>query len=100
MVLTRVDEAEVASVIQTLRLQKTCDAKVMSVWFLKQYFRHILTPSTELIIFSLEAGVFPDILKIGKGVPYLRSETQVDWKLPAHINLNSLEYCFRKDLPR
>lgn len=74
MALTPVDEEEVSRVIQKLNSKKTCDANGISVWLLKQCFKNVLTPLTQLINSSFETGIFPSILKIAKVVPIFKKD--------------------------
>ncbi len=74
MALGPVDEDEVFRVIQKLNAKKTCDNNGMSVWLLKQCFRHILTPLTKLINSSFETGTFPCLLKTAKVVPVFKKD--------------------------
>jgi len=74
MVLSPVTEEEVANVIQRLNTKKSCDVNGMSVWLIKQCYKHILTPLTKLINKSFESGVFPAQLKTAKVIPIYKKD--------------------------
>lgn len=69
-----VTEAEVASVINSLKNSNSTDIYGYSVNTFKENIKLLVKPITYIINLILETGVFPDMLKVAKIIPLFKSD--------------------------